>query len=301
MNLGAEAVSPNIEERKLDRRSPKDWVPRPVLLAKQYLSCVPQDFLDALLGRTEPLMPPTRLMFDGPRTRAEFKANGAEFLRYYVEFGKLKPDEHVLDVGCGIGRKTIPLTQYLNRAARYEGFDIVATGIRWCQKHISAPYPNFHFQWVDVYNKTYNPNGKCRPADFQFPFPDNCFDFAAVGSVFTHMLPRDMGHYLCEIARVLKPGGRCLITYFIFNDESSECIRAQKSTLGFEYQMEGYRTTSLSAPEDAVCFDELYILDLYRKYGLDIQPPIYYGSWCGRPEYSSYQDIVVAVKQAATQ
>jgi len=27
------------------------------------------------------------------------------------------PDEKMLDVGCGIGRKTLPLTQYLNERA----------------------------------------------------------------------------------------------------------------------------------------------------------------------------------------
>jgi ubiquinone/menaquinone biosynthesis C-methylase UbiE len=36
----------------------------------------------------------------------------------------LRPDEKILDVGCGIGRKTLPLTQYLTKGREYEGIDI---------------------------------------------------------------------------------------------------------------------------------------------------------------------------------
>ena len=40
-------------------------------------------------------------------------------------------------------------------------------------------------------------------------------DVAFLTSVFTHMLPEDVEHYLDELARVLKPGGRTLITWFL--------------------------------------------------------------------------------------
>jgi hypothetical protein len=40
-----------------------------------------------------------------------FKKNGEEFLEIYQKLCGLKPDERVLDVGSGIGRKTLPLTK----------------------------------------------------------------------------------------------------------------------------------------------------------------------------------------------
>jgi ubiquinone/menaquinone biosynthesis C-methylase UbiE len=235
-------------------------------------------------------------MFDGPRDIFTFKKNGEEFLRYYMELCKLKPNEKILDVGCGIGRKTIPLTRYLDENGRYEGFDIVKVGIDWCRKRISTKYPNFHFQLSDVFNKRYNPKGKYKASEYRIPFENESFNFVVLGSVFTHMLPNDMENYLAEIARVLKKGGRCLISFFLLNRESLELINANKSTLDFKYEKGEYRTVNANTPEDAVCYDESFVLGLYEKYGLKIIEPIHYGAWCERRNFLSYQDIIIATK-----
>jgi SAM-dependent methyltransferase len=132
-------------------------------------------------------------MQDGPSTYRDFEQNAEEFLRLYIDLCRLKPHERVLDVGCGIGWKTIFLTKYLSAQGAYEGVDIVQTGIDWCSRRISRTYPNFHFQFIDVYNIHYNPRGKQRASDYRFPFAEGSFDFVTLGSVFTHMLPRDIG------------------------------------------------------------------------------------------------------------
>ena len=41
---------------------------------------------------------------------------------------------NVLEVGCGIGRDAIPLTQILSPNANYTGIDIIGRSIEWCQK-----------------------------------------------------------------------------------------------------------------------------------------------------------------------
>jgi hypothetical protein len=64
-----------------------------------------------LFGSLAPMVPPVEDMFDGPGSLAEFKANGDEFLNIYKEICRLQPDEKMLDVGIGIGRKTLPWTQ----------------------------------------------------------------------------------------------------------------------------------------------------------------------------------------------
>ena len=254
------------------------------------------DTIELLLGRRDLLTPPRRLMFDGPRNILTFKKNGEEFLRYYRELCNLKPSEKILDVGCGIGRKTVPLTKYFDKNGRYEGFDLVKVGIDWCRKRISSKYPNFHFQLVDVFNKHYNPKGKYKASEYKFPFENSSFDFVVLGSVFTHMLPKDTENYFSEITRVLKKDGRCLITYFLLNQESLELINAKKSTLDFKYEMGKNRTTNPNMPEEAVCYDESFTLSLYKKYGLKIKEPIHYGSWCEGRGSLSYQDIIVGTK-----
>jgi len=263
---------------------------------RRYVKSLGRDGVDSLLGRRDPFIPPTRLMFDGPMDVATFKTNGEEFLNHFRTLGELQPHECVLDVGCGIGRKAIPLTRYLNGNGRYEGFDIVKVGIDWCKQVISTKHHNFHFQLADVFNKLYNPNGRHRASEYRFPFADESFDLVIVTSVFTHMLSEDMENYFSEIARVLKVNGRCFITFLLSNKESFELVNAKMSTLGFVYATEKYRAAHDRLHERAVCYEEAYVLSLYEKYRLKINQPIHYGSWCGRQVFLDYQDIILARK-----
>lgn len=272
----------------------KKLLPKRFRLAMQHVVYLPVDAVCFLLGRKDPLVPTIRLI--GLNDFLTFKKNGDEYFKYYVEFCGLKPDGKILDVGCGIGRKTIPLINYLEKTGSYEGFDTIQSDIDWCKKAISTRYPNFNFQRVDIYNKSYNPHGKYKASEFKFPFEDDSFDLITLGSVFTHMLPEDLENYLSEISRVLKKGGKCLISYFLLNDESLSLVKAQKTSQNFKYEFSPYRTTTPDTPEDSIGYDEQYILDLYEKFSLNIQTPIHYGHWCERNDFLSYQDIVVATK-----
>src|SRR5208283_4898961 len=127
--------------------------------------------------------------------------------RQLIEPGGLKADDHVLDVGCGIGRVAIPLIRFLNEKGRYEGFDIVPAGIDWCEDKISQRYTNFNFQLCNVYNKVYHPSGWLHADEYTFPHADESFDFVFLSSVFTHVLPAGLENYLSEISRVMKTGG----------------------------------------------------------------------------------------------
>jgi len=121
----------------------------------------------------------------------------------------------------------IPLTKYLSEGS-YEGIDIIPYHINWCKKNIMSRYPNFRFQMADVFNKLYNPKGKYKPSEYEFPYQDEDFDFVFLTSVFTHMLPKDMENYFSQIARVLRKKGRCLITFFLLNKESLRLIEMVK-------------------------------------------------------------------------
>jgi len=278
----------------------KRLIPAPAISGVKYLIFLVRDIADLLLRRIDPLVPPTRLMFDVPlaqRTVQSFRRDGEEFFGYFVQLCRPKANERILDVGCGIGRKTVPLTRFLNEAGSYEGFDIVRKGIDWCKSNISSRYPNFHFQWVDVYNEHYNPKAKVKASEFTFPYPSQSFDCVLLGSVFTHMLPQDIENYLSEISRVMKAGGKCLISFFLLNAEALQMMVHGRSTLDFRYPMGDYRTVNPRVPEDAVCYEESFILALYRKFGLTIEGPIHYGAWCDRDNPLSYQDIIFAIKQ----
>ena len=248
-----------------------------------------------LFGPLAPLVPPTEMMFDGNADLEEFKANGEQFLSIYRTIGHLGRDERILDVGSGIGRKTIPLTQYLSPTGTYDGIDINQVGVEWCRQRITPRFPNFRFQHIDVANPLYNPGGTYPASEFRFPFPDDSFTFVMLMSVFTHMMPRDVEHYLSEVARVVGQG-RCLISYFLLNEESRRLIAAGRSSLPFGEAQPHYATTSPDLPERAVAYDESFVRSAYERSGLRIER-VDYGSWCGRENPLLYQDLIVATKQ----
>ena len=256
---------------------------------------LPADARDRLTGRRRPPIPPTRLMFDGTRTVEAFVQDGEEYLRYYVELAGLRPDDRILDLGSGIGRKTVPLTGYLSASGSYEGLDIVERGVRWCRKHITSSHPNFRFQRADVYNELYNPRGRVAPAEYRFPFADAEFDVVMLSSVFTHMLPGDVRHYLGEIARVLRPGGRAMVSWFLIDDESRGLIEAGRSTIPFAPGADCW-IGNPDVAEGAVAYEERDVLAMCGSQGLELRTPIHYGSWCGRDEHLSYQDLVITVR-----
>ena len=257
---------------------------------------LPEDVLGLLLGRRDPLTPPKGKIFFGGGPYNEI---GEEFLRHFVDLGGLRPNERVLDLGCGIGRMAVPLTRYLDERGSYEGFDVFPKGIAWCQENITPRYPNFRFRVADIHNKEYNPGGKFAASEYELPYGDASFDFVFLTSVFTHLLPDEVDNYLSQIRRVLAPTGRCLASFFLLNEESLGLLRAGSSTIDFKHDFGGYRTKSASTPEAAVAYPEGLIRSLYSEHGLTIVDPIRYGSWPGRKRFLSYQDIVISTKEDA--
>jgi len=250
--------------------------------------------------RADELIPPAELIFDGAGSVEEFISTGEGFTRHFLlGRAQLGPDDRVLDVGCGIGQKARVLVEHLSEKGSYEGFDIVAKGIDWCQEHYQR-YPNFRFQLADIYSKHFNPEGQYQASEYRFPYADGEFDLVFLSSVFTHMLPPDVKNYFAEIARVLKPGGRCVITFFLLNPESLRRIDAGLNPLQvpFEYDYEGCRIGDLDIPEAMVAYDERLIRSLFDKHGLSVTE-ITFGSWCGREEFwGCFQDVVIAMKES---
>ena len=278
------------------RINPSTLVPVPNMPVSTYVTNSAKDLARFLLGRRDPLMPPTRLMFDGPPDVTTFRQDGEEFLRLFRDLGGLKPTDRVLDVGSGIGRKSIPLTGYLTANGRYDGFDIVSAGVEWCRKNISTRHGNFRFHVADVFNTLYNPRGRATAASFRFPFPDGEFDFVIATSVFTHMLPEDLNNYFAEIGRVLRKGGTAFLTFLLYNEEVLQLLDSNNPAVRFRNIQQHYRTAYAELEECIVCYDEQFVFSAHEGAHLRIVEPVRYGSWCGRGDYVSYQDIIISTK-----
>ena len=245
------------------------------------------------------LVPPRELSYDGTLSEDAFLTIGENFCtQILVPLARLTRSSALLDLGCGNGSVARPLTEYLAADARYEGLDVNAAGITWLNQHYAA-YPNFRFRYADVYNKYYNPNGPVRGAHYRLPFPDATFDVVLLKSVFTHVLPDDLANYFHEIDRVLRPGGRSVITYFLLNEQSRRYMSRGLNVVKFPVELPGdpwCRVGHLEIPEEAVAHDEGRIRELYAGTGMTLQE-IVYGNWCGRASILGLQDFIIGLKE----
>jgi SAM-dependent methyltransferase len=244
------------------------------------------------------LIPPVEMMFDGPTNDEEFVRYGEGFARdVLIPRARLQPWDTFLDVGCGNGGVARALTAHLDGNGRYEGMDIAAGSITWLQDRYRR-YPNFRFTHANVHNKWYNPGGASAPSDYRFPYPDNSVDVVLLKSVFTHMLPNDVRHYLAEVSRVMRPGGRALITFFLLNPESERFVSAGHDIMKMPYVWNddaGCRVSDVENPEQVTAHDEQRIRYFYAEAGLTICD-MAFGNWCGRPSLLGLQDMIVGIK-----
>jgi ubiquinone/menaquinone biosynthesis C-methylase UbiE len=107
---------------------------------------------------------------------------------------KVEPTESILDMGCGTGRFTVPLAA---TGADVTGLDLTQamldrTALKLQDAHLTAV-----LQQGDM---------------AQLPFPDESFDVVVSMLALMHIPLADRQAVFLEAARVLKPGGRVLLS-----------------------------------------------------------------------------------------
>jgi SAM-dependent methyltransferase len=276
-------------------------IPRPVrwLLRKIYF--LPADLLEGLLGLREDMVPPRSMNFTG--SVGDFKSSGETLVSRLVDYGCLTPTSRVLDIGCGMGRLAVGLTSYLDPRGSYEGIDIVPNAITWCRENISPQHPNFSFTLADIQNGEYQPAGQVKAVDYRFPYADDTFDLVVLTSVFTHMMTDEVEHYMAEISRMLKPGGRCYSTYSLLDDESLKSIEAGQSSLRFERHSGPCWVIDHKVPELAVAYESSFVHEVHERHGLGSEYVVHHGGWSRRPSLGGVdpgfsQDVVLGTKAA---
>jgi SAM-dependent methyltransferase len=126
---------------------------------------------------------------------------GTADVDWFLEGGRLgyetvrehAPEElgSVLDFGCGCGRVT---RYWLGTGVRVAGSDLNDDALEWCRRNL--PFARFEL------------NGLAPPLAFE----DAEFELVYGLSVFTHLPEELQIGWLHELARVLRPGGRLLLT-----------------------------------------------------------------------------------------
>lgn len=147
-----------------------------------------------------------RLMRKYPLDKAMSMAVGGSF-RYLGRLERelliavgLKPEHYLIDVGCGSGRLAQELRDYLT--GNYMGTDVVPELLEYASRGTPA---HWRFKLVDGLN---------------IPERSGVADMVCFFSVFTHILHEESFYYLREAKRVLKPGGRIVISFLDISQPS---------------------------------------------------------------------------------
>lgn len=212
----------------------------------------------------------------------------------YRKYSPIEPEHMVLEMGCGVGRDAMQLTQLLSPKGQYLGIDIIQPSIEWCQKNITPRYPNFRFTHFDINSQIHNAGGAIKTTDVRLPLPNQSTDRILLQSVFTHMFEHDILHYLKEFRRLLKPDGMVCTSFFIYDDETLK--RAATSPLGLTFlhpHGEGCRINDPKHPEGAVAYTLPVLERLFAAADLELARPIGRGFWSGLQGLSDGQDMVV--------
>jgi SAM-dependent methyltransferase len=240
--------------------------------------------LFAIAGHRIPL--PSRR--DRAAVVGPFVPIGCRWLSALSALGHLAPNGRVLDVGCGPGRMAYCLAHYLDSSGRYEGLDVVHRHVRRLRATVTRRFPNVRFRCVDLRNGLYNPRGDAAATRFRFPYAPKSFDAVVAFSVFQHVGPEVVRHYLREIGTVLRPGGRCVFSCFLVARPSDRTA----DSLDFVHRVPGGWTADAGLPEVGFAYGERTLRRWLAESGLALRVRLG-GRW-RRPSGFSYQDVVVA-------
>ena len=239
-------------------------------------------------------LPPIHLRrYVGPLR--SFESSGAEFVAYLKLVARLAPHESLLDIGCGCGLIALGLQDYLSTSGAYVGLDIHKPSIRWCQRAIQNGRPQFRFDWIDVRNATFHPRGAARAENYVLPVSDAAVDVVLLKSVFTHMRPAEVENYLRETARALKPGGRCLLTAFLFEADPTIEARYGRTPLTFRFGDATWRYEYAASPDTAIAYSQSFMVRVLSQQGFMIQN-VLPGLWRDQQRGLSYQDLLLVEK-----
>ncbi|MEQ8358949.1 MAG: class I SAM-dependent methyltransferase [Cytophagales bacterium] len=216
-----------------------------------------------------------------------------------------KSGNQVLDIGCGTGLLGIAVEPFTKEGGSYIGLDVMPYEIEFNKKHYSQN--NFSFVHFDLSNPSYvtTQSDELKP----WPVESNSKDLICALSVWTHLREEDSLFYFKEVQRVLKPGGKAMISFFYLDDEYKKSLNIRENKTG-RYHASGQKKWIfdkaaydsknwfcpewVDTPEDAIGINKEAFQKLLSTSGLKLNK-YYPGNWKEIPGLY-FQDVLVFEK-----
>lgn len=208
----------------------------------------------------------------------------------------------ILDVGCGTGLLAIASEPFLQPAGTYTGLDVRKEDILFDRSHY--PPGRFRFEHLDASNNFYAPDRDTVRARWRLE--DASFDAALALSLWTHLSETDALFYFRELGRVLKPGGRAIVTFFLLDRTYRQGLECRSRRQGrfhmtrqdeWIFELPAYGSAAwfhpkwATLPEKAIGITEEGLDRLTTTSGLRLVR-LYPGNWKEIPG-PFFQDVLV--------
>lgn len=229
---------------------------------------------------------------------SDYRATGQGVFEVLRDYGGFTPSTRVLDIGCGNGRVTLPLSKVLGEGGRYIGFDVSRSAVAYCRRRYGGR-TNFSFHHLDIHNGAYNPNGAIPEVQAVFPCPDGSVDLAFATSVFTHLPRGAVRRYFEEIARVMAHKGRALVTMFLIDDAVKRAAAEGRTAVPLRPAEPGVMVIDPQWPETGIAYDQGLVRAELAAAGLRLDH-IHFGHWRPGATYPGGQDLLILSRRETT-
>lgn len=240
---------------------------------------VPRDLQLFQRSRNVSAIPPATIRYGGKIAYGEWCHVIGIFQSLFYHHLDKKTGNHVLDVGCGMGLVGMAAAPYVGANGHLTGIDVNPAAIEYCKSALGAG--NRTFSLLETANLMYSPGVPRQQAPWELP--DASMDLVTALSVWTHFQEEDAGFYLAEVARVLKPGGTAVITWFELDEIYEKSLGSGRvEEWVFDQKCEGsghWRYPKwATVPENAIGVEGAALENAIAASGLQ-RSATYPGSW----------------------